>query len=247
MFRVDDGSDLALAENKYRVQIYANGDIIWIPGLKFRTSCKVDLTRFPFDSQTCYINITSWLYTMEYVHFNVTAGGVLLDHLEPNGEWDMVTTNESSDTIDSVAGTMSYVYCVVELRRRSQYYVLHILMPVIAMSSVSMFVFAMPVQSGEKISLGISVLISYSVFTLLVTDIMPANADAMPVLSKYSNRRPAIFPQVLEGHCCALPGAHLFRSVLRDPWHLASKAFNTILTNENDYSYALFARTFKIR
>ena len=203
MFRVDDGSDLALAENKYRVQIYANGDIIWIPGVKFRTSCKVDLTRFPFDRQTCYINITSWLYTIEYINFNVTTAEVDIEHLESNGEWAVTRTSEAMDIIYSLAGTMSYVYCVVELRRRSKYYVLHILMPVIAMSTVSMFVFAMPVQSGEKISLGISVLISYSVFTILVTDIMPANADAMPVLSEYSNRRTTLCHQVLDGHIIA--------------------------------------------
>ena len=82
-------------------------------------------------------------------------------------------------------GPMSVIYCAVELRRKPAYYVMHLILPVVTMSIVSMFVFALPVESGEKISLGISVLISYSVLTLLVANHMPTNADAIPVLCRY--------------------------------------------------------------
>ena len=184
-YRVDDGADLSMADDKFRVQIYANGEIVWLPGFKFRTTCKVDLTHFPFDEQMCYINVTSWLYTTEYVEFNTNSGYVDLSHIELNGEWDLKRVHADKYTSETQMGTISIVYCAVELRRRSLFYVMHILLPVFAMSSVSMFVFALPAESGEKISLGISVLISYSVLGLLVADSMPSNSDAMPVLSTY--------------------------------------------------------------
>ena len=185
LHRVDEGADLSLADNKFRVQIYANGDILWLPGFKFHTTCKVDLTHFPFDTQMCFINVTSWLYTTQYVEFNITTDYVDLDHFELNGEWDLKRVYADKFSAETPMGTISIVYCAVELRRRAQFYVMHILLPVFAMSTVSMFVFALPAESGEKISLGISVLISYSVLALLVADTMPTNSDAMPVISTY--------------------------------------------------------------
>ena len=83
---------------------------------------------------------------------------------------------------------MSVISCAVELRRKPAYYVLHLILPVVTMFIVSMFVSALPVESGEKISLGISVLISCSVLTLLVADHMPTNADAISVLCRYPCR-----------------------------------------------------------
>ena len=182
LHRVDEGADLSLADNKFRVQIYANGEILWLPGFKFRTTCKVDLTHFPFDEQKCYINITSWLYTTAYVEFNISTDYVDLGNFELNGEWDLKRVYADKYITGSPLGNISIVYCAVELRRRSLFYVMHILLPVFAMSTVSMFVFALPAESGEKISLGISVLISYSVLGLLVADSMPSNSDAAELL-----------------------------------------------------------------
>ena len=105
--------------------------------------------------------------------------------MDMNSEWEVTKSYAARFTLESLMGTVSVIYCSVELRRRAQFYVMYIILPVVAMSSVSMFVFALPAESGEKISLGISVLISYTVLTLLVADTMPTNADAMPVLSRY--------------------------------------------------------------
>ncbi|KAI0209065.1 Neuronal acetylcholine receptor subunit alpha-6 [Lamellibrachia satsuma] len=184
---VGESADLALADNKYRVQVHANGLVVWMPGLKFRTTCKVDLTNFPFDTQTCYINITSWLYPTHFVHLNVGDDTVKMDYMESNGAWDVEKATASRFTIETDMGSMSVISCAVELRRKPKYYIMHLIMPAVTMSTVSIFVFALPVESGEKISLGISVLISYSVITLLVADNMPTNGDTIPVLSVYIN------------------------------------------------------------
>ena len=88
-------------------------------------------------------------------------------------------------TFETEMGSMPVIFCAVELRRKPGYYVMHLILPAVTLSSVSTFVFALPVESGEKISLGISVLLSYSVISLLVADNMPTNGDAIPVLCRY--------------------------------------------------------------
>ena len=186
LFRVDSGSDLSLAENKYRVQIFADGLIAWMPGFKFRTTCQVDLTRFPFDRQTCFINLTSWMYPIQYVELNVRSKYVMVGHMQPNGEWDLLRAFGDRFLVNNRFGVMAIIYFTIELKRKSRFYVMHVVVPAVTMSIMSVFVFVLPVESGEKISLGISLFIAYSVLILLVADNMPTNANAMPILCTYT-------------------------------------------------------------
>lgn len=45
--------------------------------------------------------------------------------------------------------------------------------------------FILPQESGEKISLGITVLLSYVVFMLMVAETVPKNSDTIPILRAY--------------------------------------------------------------
>jgi len=42
--------------------VQSNGEVIWIPVMKFQTHCPLDLTHFPFDEHLCDIRIMSWSY-----------------------------------------------------------------------------------------------------------------------------------------------------------------------------------------
>ena len=69
------------------------------------------------------------------------------------------------------------------LQRRPQYYMLNIIIPTIVLAALSALNFAVPVDSGEKLSLGISILLAFSVFMLILQDNTP-QADT-PVLGEY--------------------------------------------------------------
>ena len=69
------------------------------------------------------------------------------------------------------------------LQRRPQYYLLNIIIPSVVLAVLSALTFAVPVDSGEKLSLGISILLAFSVFMLILQDNTP-QADT-PVLGKY--------------------------------------------------------------
>lgn len=71
------------------------------------------------------------------------------------------------------------------MRRRTLYYGLNLLIPCILISTLALLVFLLPADSGEKISLGITVLLSLTVFMLLVAEIMPATSDSVPLIAQY--------------------------------------------------------------
>ncbi|KAK3532820.1 hypothetical protein QTP86_032105 [Hemibagrus guttatus] len=70
----------------------------------------------------------------------------------------------------------------VTMRRRTLYYGLNLLIPCVLISGLALLVFLLPADSGEKISLGITVLLSLTVFMLLVAEIMPATSDSVPLI-----------------------------------------------------------------
>ena len=54
--------------------------------------------------------------------------------------------------------------------------------PCILTSAVAALTFMLPVESGEKISLEITVLLSLAVFMLVVSESMPPSSDNLPII-----------------------------------------------------------------
>ena len=52
-----------------------------------------------------------------------------------------------------------------------------------------MMVFLLPADSGEKVSLGVSILVAISVFLLLIAKNVPDTSDSVPLLGQNLNHR----------------------------------------------------------
>ena len=76
----------------------------------------------------------------------------------------------------TVAGNTMYIPGVsftLTLERIPLYYLLNIIIPTATLACLSALSFAVPVDSGEKLSLGISILLAFSVFMLILQDNTP--------------------------------------------------------------------------
>jgi nicotinic acetylcholine receptor len=74
---------------------------------------------------------------------------------------------------------------LVHIRRRVLYYLFNIIFPCIWLSILSLLGFWLPPDSGEKITLGITVLLAFSVFMLLIAESMPATSEMVPLIEIY--------------------------------------------------------------
>ena len=68
------------------------------------------------------------------------------------------------------------------LKRKPKFYMINIVAPCILMSILALLVFYLPPDSGEKVSLGITVLLSFSVFLLLIAENVPKTSDCVPLI-----------------------------------------------------------------
>lgn len=45
-----------------KAMVTSEGNVFWPPPAKLRSSCKIDITFFPFDDQRCRMKFGSWTY-----------------------------------------------------------------------------------------------------------------------------------------------------------------------------------------
>ena len=73
----------------------------------------------------------------------------------------------------------------ITLRRKTLFYTVNLLLPCVFINMLTVLVFYLPSDSGEKISLCISILLSLSVFQLLLMEMIPATSLTIPLMGRY--------------------------------------------------------------
>lgn len=73
----------------------------------------------------------------------------------------------------------------IYLRRKTLFYTVNLIFPCVGISFLTVLVFYLPSDSGEKVTLSISILISLTVFFLLLVEIIPSTSLVIPLIGKY--------------------------------------------------------------
>ncbi|XP_067456230.1 neuronal acetylcholine receptor subunit alpha-7-like [Thunnus thynnus] len=170
---------------KTNVLVNSSGFCEYLPPGIFISTCNVDVRWFPFDIQRCELKFGSWTFDGWLLDIQMKEADV--SGYMPNGEWDLVEVPGGRHEVfyDCCAEPYPDITFVVTLRRRTLFYALNLLIPCVLLSSMTLLVFLLPANSGEKISLGITVLLSLTVFMLMVAEIMPATSDSVPLIGQY--------------------------------------------------------------
>jgi len=66
------------------------GVVFWPPPAKLRSSCKIDITYFPFDDQKCRMKFGSWTYDGFQVDVTNRSSFVDLANYVFSGEWELL-------------------------------------------------------------------------------------------------------------------------------------------------------------
>lgn len=122
---------------------------------------------FPFDSQSCQIIITSWTYTCNHIEFDIHSDKVDLTSYQRNSEWDLTSTKVQKTVSMADGSKYCSVRITLDIKRKPLYFILIIVLPCILLSFISVFTFCIPPEVGERITLSMTVLLSYTVFLLV--------------------------------------------------------------------------------
>ncbi|KAI5727776.1 hypothetical protein M8J77_006770 [Diaphorina citri] len=118
---------------------------------------------------------------------NIVEVGVDLSEFYMSVEWDILE-------VPAVRNEKFYTCCDepylditfnITMRRKTLFYTVNIIIPCMGISFLTVLTFYLPSDSGEKVTLSISILISLHVFFLLVVEIIPPTSLVVPLLGKY--------------------------------------------------------------
>ncbi|XP_059159023.1 neuronal acetylcholine receptor subunit beta-4-like [Physella acuta] len=102
-----------------------------------------------------------------------------------NGEWDYLGSNVTASQIETGFWNFSSVNIQFFVKRRPTFLLINIILPVVFLSFLNLLVFVIPVESGDKISYGITVLLALSVYMSIVSSLLPSSSLTTPKLTLY--------------------------------------------------------------
>ncbi|XP_059394081.1 neuronal acetylcholine receptor subunit alpha-2-like [Carassius carassius] len=170
-----------------KAQVFYNGRIKWKPPAIYKSSCSIDVTFFPFDQQNCKMKFGSWTYDRAKIDLVSMASDVdQMDYWE-SGEWVIVnavgTYNiKKYECCTEIYPDITYSFII---RRLPLFYTINLIIPCLLISCLTVLVFYLPSECAEKITLCISVLLSLTVFLLLITEIIPSTSLVIPLIGEY--------------------------------------------------------------
>ena len=72
----------------------------------------------------------------------------------------------------------------VKLQRKPLYYLFNLALPATFITFCGLLVFLLPPESGEKVSMSVTMLLASTVFLMLVAESMPVQSDTVPLIGK---------------------------------------------------------------
>uniref|UniRef100_A0A8C5HHG8 Neuronal acetylcholine receptor subunit alpha-3-like n=1 Tax=Gouania willdenowi TaxID=441366 RepID=A0A8C5HHG8_GOUWI len=177
-FQVDD---------KTKALLRYNGDVTWIPPAIFKSSCKIDVTYFPFDYQNCTMKFGSWTYDKAKIDLVLIGSTINLKDFWETGDWIIIDAPGYKHDIKYNCCEEIYTDITYSLyiRRLPLFYTINMIIPCLLISFLTVLVFYLPSDCGEKVTLCISVLLSLTVFLLVITETIPSTSLVIPLIGEY--------------------------------------------------------------
>lgn len=104
--------------------------------------------------------------------------GVGLEAYQLNEQWELIDTWHTLDTRICASNMKLYVH----VRRKPRFFLMNVVLPIMILSAMTLTVFWLPPDSSEKISLAVTIVLSFSVFQLVVSNILPKTSESTPLL-----------------------------------------------------------------
>ncbi|XP_052822185.1 acetylcholine receptor subunit alpha-type acr-16 [Octopus bimaculoides] len=167
--------------------VHSDGTVFWPPIVKLRSTCDIKITYFPFDDQICRMKLGSWAYDGFQVNVHDSEKAIDLDNFVSNGEWLLVDVKVKKNVVYYACCDEPFpdVTFYIHMRRRTLYYTYNVIIPCVMLSILTLMGFWMRPDSGEKVTLGLTVLLAFSVFMLLIAENMPATSNFVPLIGIY--------------------------------------------------------------
>ncbi|XP_061188673.1 neuronal acetylcholine receptor subunit alpha-10-like [Saccostrea echinata] len=183
----DNVDSQLLGLKDYRPAIYSDGSMVYNFPTIISSLCKVDVTYFPFDKQVCRLQFGSWAHHGLELNISGLSNEADLTSFVDSVEWEVTSVPMTRKVLYYNCCPEPYpdVTFYLNMRRKPLFYLMNLVFPCVLISTVACLGFILPPDSGEKVSLEITVLLSLAVFLMVVSETMPPSSETFPYIGAY--------------------------------------------------------------
>lgn len=164
------------------------GKIFWPnPLTEMRIRCSMGIAWFPYDDQLCTIIFGSWSYTLSYLNYTFMNEFSSLQGYSENNEWSLREYKPYRKEIKYENwienDLFSEIHYKIVIQRKPLFVLQNFCIPAFMLCIITLCSFFMPF--AQEMQIGISIILSFSVFKLRLSDDVPAQSDAIPLINIY--------------------------------------------------------------
>uniref|UniRef100_UPI0037E91D76 5-hydroxytryptamine receptor 3A-like n=1 Tax=Semicossyphus pulcher TaxID=241346 RepID=UPI0037E91D76 len=172
------------------VYLYNTGHVYDDKPVRVVSSCRLVIYIFPFDIQNCTLSFGSYLHFSTDIKMipGTTAAEILEESaqvIQTNGEWELIGISVTPSTLTLENGGYSEVKYNIIIRRRAVLYVVNLLIPSCFLITVDLFSFLLPPQSVDRSSFKMTLILGYTVFLLIMNDLLPVTGETTPLINVF--------------------------------------------------------------
>ncbi|XP_059471265.1 neuronal acetylcholine receptor subunit alpha-2-like [Neocloeon triangulifer] len=158
--------------------VYNNSSVLWVPPSIYETNCKLDLRLWPFDRQSCKLVVGSWTHHVGQIDLQLSTDWNDQEYMTPNDEWHLVNVDKQRNAKKYECCEEEYadITYTLTLQRRPEMYKTLVMTPAFVIIILSLSVFILPTQAGEKIVLN-------AITTLVITIVLFAMSQKLPAIA----------------------------------------------------------------
>jgi len=171
------------------IQIDYQGNVTLLTQSMYMSKCKIDVTYYPFDTQRCELTFASWTDAVSRI--NLTIGNQvdkeeMRNGYSPSGIFKLEDFwAERSERNDACCEEpFADITYYIQIRRIPTFFIWNYIAPSVLINILALLTFVMPAETGEKVTLAISTMLSLTVFLMSVDGGIP-RTEEIPIISYY--------------------------------------------------------------
>ena len=125
----------------------------------------------------------SWTLNAKYLNLTITQEYGDVSGFKNNSEWELLGFPARLNTYDFEGNPYITAIFVLRIRRRTLYYFSNLILPCVLIAFMAVLGFYFPPESGEKVTLEITILMSLTFFMNVVTEMVPPSSKT-PLIGK---------------------------------------------------------------
>ncbi|KAK7168419.1 hypothetical protein R3I94_002478 [Phoxinus phoxinus] len=155
------------------VQVRRDGTVTHALVLYTRVSCEINLFSYPFVTGQCPVAINGW--SQKSCELKIQMPDNVSTVPSSGGEWQALNVNKNVDPSERV-------YLQVELSINSFGAVVTLILPSVLIMMADLVSFALPFEGGERNSFKVTLVLSFTMFLLILNDHLPNGGNCSPLL-----------------------------------------------------------------